>query len=68
MADQDRILRINEVSEVTGLGRNTIYGREREGRFPRRRDLGGGVVGWLSSEIQDWITSRPVAGETDGQG
>ena len=30
---------------------------------PARRALGGGLVGWLESEIDQWIAGRePVAG------
>jgi prophage regulatory protein len=56
----DRILRENEVAQATGLGRSTRYCMEREGRFPRRRRIGQSAVGWLESEIQQWIESRAV--------
>ena len=32
-----------------------IWRLERAGRFPRRIKLGLNRVGWLSSEINDWI-------------
>lgn len=63
-----RILRLPEVEELTGLSATTIWRREKEGRFPRRRHLGGNLVGWRSDDIEKWIESRPVApvGEEDG--
>ena len=30
--------------------------------FPKRRRIAGGVVGWIESEVDEWIRSRPVAG------
>lgn len=56
----DRILRVRDVTERVGLGRTSLWRKERDGEFPRRRVIGGGIVGYLESEIDDWIKSRPV--------
>lgn len=56
-AATDRFMRIDEVISVTGLGRNTIYTRMREGTFPRQVRLGPHSVAWLQSDISDWMTS-----------
>jgi prophage regulatory protein len=58
-----KILRLPEVIEVTGLSRMTIYRREAQGEFPKRRRLGRNAVGWVQEEVEDWIQSRPEAGE-----
>ncbi|WP_332871589.1 AlpA family transcriptional regulator [Pseudomonas monteilii] len=50
-------MRLNEVIAVTGLGRNTIYTRMREGTFPRQVHLGPKSVAWLQSSISEWMTS-----------
>ena len=50
-----RIIRLKEVIASTGLSRSTIYKYISEGSFPKSLDLGGRSVGWLESEIQDWI-------------
>lgn len=50
-----RIIRLKEVIDSTGLSRSTIYKYISEGSFPKSLDLGGRSVGWLESEIQDWI-------------
>jgi prophage regulatory protein len=55
-----RFLRIGDVVQRTGLSRTTIWRREREGRFPPRRSLGGGAVGWLEVEVDRWIEARPA--------
>ena len=59
-----RILRKPEVRERTGLSDPTIFRKESAGEFPRRVCLGARSVGWLESEIEDWIASR-AADRTD---
>ena len=53
-----RILRLPEVVARTGLSRSTIYARLEQGRFPRPVALGGRAVGWIESEIDEWIRER----------
>ena len=53
-----RILRLPEVLARTGLSRSTIYLRIEQGRFPRPVPLGGRAVGWIESEIDEWIRER----------
>jgi prophage regulatory protein len=61
-----RILRLPEVIEVTGLSRMTIYRREAQGEFPKRRRLGRNAVGWVAEEVDQWIQSRPAAETSNG--
>lgn len=56
-----RVLRLPEVEERVGLHRTTIWRHERAGNFPARRQLGTNSVGWLESEVDEWIRSRPIA-------
>ncbi|CAM4388428.1 MAG: hypothetical protein LEGION0403_FIIPPAGN_02624 [Legionella sp.] len=54
-----RILRLKQVENRTGLKRSTIYNRISLGTFPKQIPLGGGrAIGWLESEIDDWIQQR----------
>ncbi|MGH1449936.1 MAG: helix-turn-helix transcriptional regulator [Pseudomonadaceae bacterium] len=63
-ADAFRIIRIREVSELTGLGRGTIYQRiKSDPTFPRPVPLSdstarGAPVGFVLSEVQAWVLSR----------
>ncbi len=50
------ILRLPEVKSCTGLSRSTIYARIALGTFPKPVGLGGRAVGWLATEVQDWLT------------
>ncbi|SVD05061.1 uncharacterized protein METZ01_LOCUS357915 [marine metagenome] len=52
------ILRLPTVKAITGLSRSTIYLRMSEGSFPEKISLGSRAVGWLASEIQQWLDER----------
>lgn len=54
----DRIVRAQEVQNLTGLSRTTLWRLERRGDFPARVTLSSSNVGWRLSEIQRWIQSR----------
>lgn len=54
----DTILRLPSVRARTGLSRSTIYLRISEDRFPRPISLGGRAVGWIESEIDDWLKEQ----------
>lgn len=56
--DPDRILRSNEVVCLTGLSRTTLWRLERSGEFPTRRRLSSFAVGWVLSEVLEWLESR----------
>ncbi|MBN4165032.1 AlpA family transcriptional regulator [Pseudomonas fulva] len=53
----DRLLRLDEVLHVTGMGRNTVYRRIREGTFPKQVKIGPNSVAWRQSDITQWMTS-----------
>ncbi len=53
-----QILRRREVQAQTGLSRSTIYERIREKTFPLPISLGAKSVGWIKSEIDQWIADR----------
>lgn len=57
-----RILRLPQVCSVTGFGRSMIYQMESEGRFPQRVHIGIRAVGWIESEIQEWLRIRIESG------
>ncbi|WP_423360300.1 helix-turn-helix transcriptional regulator [Pseudomonas citronellolis] len=53
-----RIIRLKEVMDLTGLARSTVYKYIAASEFPVPVSLGERCVGWLESEIQDWILAR----------
>ena len=52
------ILRRYQVQQRTGLSRSTLYQYIKDGAFPASVQLGPRAVGWLESDISDWITAR----------
>ncbi|WP_082936717.1 helix-turn-helix transcriptional regulator [Pseudomonas citronellolis] len=51
----DRFMRIEEVLHTTGLGKNTLYRRIREGSFPKQVRIGPNSVAWRQSDIEAWM-------------
>ncbi|GAB5498519.1 MAG: AlpA family transcriptional regulator [Pseudohongiellaceae bacterium] len=59
------ILRLPEVKARTGLSRSTIYLRMANGDFPKSVSLGGRAVGWLESDIDQWLTNKIESSRND---
>lgn len=55
---ETRIIRKPELFSKLGLSDATIWRMEKLGRFPRRIRLGGKSVGWLDSEVKEWLTKK----------
>ena len=53
-----KVVRLQRVMEMTGLGRSTVYKYVSEGWFPKPIPLGGRSVGWLEGEVVEWIMAR----------
>ena len=53
-----RIVRLDEAMKVCGLSRASLYRLEREGTFPRRIKIAPNAIGWLESELEEWVVSR----------
>lgn len=54
------ILRLPAVKQRTGLSRSTIYLRVAQGTFPSPISLGARAVGWVESEVEEWL-ARQIA-------
>ena len=52
------ILRLPQVKTRTGIGTTSIHKLIAAGTFPKPVPLIGRSVGWLSSEIDEWILQR----------
>jgi prophage regulatory protein len=55
-----KLLRYSELNETRGIrySRRHLYTLESEHKFPKRVSLGENRVGWIESEIDDWIRGR----------
>ncbi|MFT6491141.1 MAG: prophage regulatory protein [Porticoccus sp.] len=61
MADQlDRICKLPEVQNLTGLSSSRIYALMAEGNFPSNFKLspGGRASGWLLSDVNKYLAGR----------
>jgi prophage regulatory protein len=58
-----KLIRLNEVKAKTGLSRSSIYALISKGIFPQQALLcpGGRSVGWLCSEVEDYLAQRLAA-------
>jgi prophage regulatory protein len=57
---QNRLIRMKDVQNLTGLSRSYIYNLSSQGVFPKSISLvpGGTSKAWIESEIQEWIDQR----------
>lgn len=55
---EERLLRLPEVIDMTGLSRSTIGRMEAEKKFPKRVKVTDGIVTWRLTEIQRWIKQQ----------
>lgn len=55
------IIRLPQVKQRTGLSRSTIYSLIRGGQFNAPISLGARAVGWLDSDVDDFIAERVKA-------
>ena len=55
------VLRLPAVKARTGLSRSTVYLRMADGSFPKSISLGPRTIGWIETEIDDWLTQRILA-------
>lgn len=55
-----KFLREPQVFALTGLSKSTRWRLENNGDFPKKRQLSTKSVGWLASEIEEWIQTRGI--------
>lgn len=55
------IYRKKAVLEKFGISETTMRRWMKDEGFPRPKQLGPRAVGWLASEVDDWLDKRPVA-------
>ena len=56
----DRFVLEPERFEITQISRRQCYRLESEGKFPPRRQISPGRIGWPYSEIKKWLETRPT--------
>jgi prophage regulatory protein len=65
MSDQpDRMLRLPEVLNRTGLSRSTLYRKVEAGTFPHQIQISTRCAAWRQSAVEDWLRN-PVLYHVD---
>lgn len=55
---EDRIIRVRELEEITGVSERSLRRYEERGDFPRRIKISQRAIGWRMSEVQKWLNER----------
>lgn len=55
------LIRLPQVKQRTGLSRSTIYALIKKGQFKPPISLGARAVGWLESDVSEFIENRVKA-------
>lgn len=62
-----KFIRIEALCERLGLSRAWVYQQVALDKFPRPISLGTRAVGWLESEVNEWVEQRIKASrDTEG--
>lgn len=54
----ERFLRLNEVTSITSLCKSSIYNLIKAGNFPSNITVMGKRKAWVESEVQSWLLAR----------
>ena len=57
----DRILSVGEVTKLLGVSDTTLWRIVKAGDFPVKLKISQRRVGWLKSEVLDWLDERKTA-------
>lgn len=55
---KDRYIRFKELRQKIPFSRTTFWRLESADKFPKRVQLGPNSVGWLESEVDQWIKEK----------
>ena len=56
------LLSYREVQEIIGRSRSTISRWVADGLFPAPKEIAPQIVGWLRTDIEDWLGNLPSKG------
>ena len=52
-----RLIRKQQLLKKVQLSDPTVWRMEREGRFPKRLQIGANSVAWIEAEVDEWIAN-----------
>lgn len=56
-----KIIRSKQLCEILSVSRTTLWRMENEGQLPARIQISKRSVGWLDSDIEDWLERKANA-------
>jgi predicted DNA-binding transcriptional regulator AlpA len=56
-----KIVRPAELAESLSVSKVTLWRMQKRGELPPKRQISSGVVGWLYSDLEEWLKERPLA-------
>ncbi|MGH8543619.1 MAG: helix-turn-helix transcriptional regulator [Gammaproteobacteria bacterium] len=65
LREDDRFLTKEDVAERLCVSTQTVWRLEKAGDFPSRRQVTAGRVGYLLSELVEWMHARPAVNAPD---
>ncbi len=57
----DTMLRLNQVCEITGKKKSSLYKAIADGEFPEPKKIGKRAVAWSANVVFQWVAERPSA-------
>lgn len=63
--NMSRLIRLNEVMNLTALSRSAIYRKMKTGEFPQSVNIGDRAVAWVEQDIKEWIAFVIERGSDD---
>lgn len=61
---EDRLLPLDAIMQIAGIGKTMIYRKMREGTFPKACKPGGASSRWSEREVRDWLAAIIAARST----
>ncbi|MCL1059743.1 AlpA family transcriptional regulator [Shewanella gelidimarina] len=56
----DRVIKLRDVIELTGLKKTSIYNLIKKNEFPKQITLARNSVGWVQSEVLQWVNDLMI--------
>jgi prophage regulatory protein len=60
----DKLIRLEQVMELTALCRSHVFSLIKKGQFPSSITIGIRSARWSNNEIQQWIAARKMSART----
>ena len=54
-----KVIRPNQLAKRLGVSTVTLWRMENRGELPPRRQISQRIVGWIETEIDQWLENRP---------